>query len=638
MHPIIIALFLPLLGAILIRVGAARMNHFGAAKLASAAVGLAHLFAWVAFIIMMGYSPENRIRDIVLFPLLQVGDVGISFLLRWDPLSQLMLMVVTGVAFLIHLYSSSYMEGDDRYPYFFADLNLFVFSMLLLVLAGNFFLMFAGWEMVGLCSYLLIGFWSAKPVAASAGLKAFVVNRIGDAGFILAILMMAASLGSLDYTSVFSGAPQVFMKGSGAALALALFLFCGAMGKSAQFPLHVWLPDAMEGPTPVSALIHAATMVTAGVYMVCRCHTLFELAPAALQFVAWVGAFTAVFAGSIALVQRDLKRILAFSTISQLGLMFLAAGVGAYSAAMFHMFTHAFFKALLFLGAGAIMHALAGELDVWKMGGLARPLRWTFWTFLAGSLALAGAPLTAGFFSKDRILFSAFMSQPNGMALWFMGIFASLLTGLYIFRAVWLVFAGKSRVKRAHEPHDAPPLMRWPLVVLAVMSLLAGFLWLPTSWSHFGPFGTFLEPVLGVGEHYAPPGKEEAIMAFAVAAFIAGLGAAWSLYRRGAVLVKSLGGKLKPVHRVLFNKYWVDEVYRSLIVKPLFRTAAKMEAEIDRDGFDGTAEGLAVSAIDSSSRGREWQTGHTSHYALAMALGLAGLAVLVFVVQTWVLP
>ena len=638
MNPIIAALFLPLLGAILVRGGVSRLKPSEAAKLATASVGLAHLFAWAAFFMMLGLAPEARIQDITLFPLMQVGEVGISFLLRWDPLSQLMLMVVTGVAFLIHVYSSSYMEGDDRYPYFFADLNLFVFSMLLLVLAGNFLLLFAGWEMVGLCSYLLIGFYSAKPSAASAGLKAFVVNRIGDAGFILAILMIAASLGSLDYTGVFAGAPHVFLKGSGAALALALLLFCGAMGKSAQFPLHVWLPDAMEGPTPVSALIHAATMVTAGVYMVARCHTLFELAPAALHVVAWVGAFTAVFAGSIALAQRDLKRILAFSTVSQLGLMFLAVGVGAYSAAMFHMFTHAFFKALLFLGAGAVMHALAGELDVWKMGGLARPLRWIFWTFLIGALALAGAPLTAGFFSKDRILFSAFMAQPNGRALWLMGLTASLMTGLYIFRAVWLVFAGKPRVKRTPEPHDAPALMRWPLVILAVLSLLAGFLWMPASWSHFGPFGSFLEPVLGAGEHYVPPHTEEAAMAFAVAAFLAGLGAAWGLYRQGAAAVKSFGGKLKPLYRLLFNKYWIDELYRAFIVKPLFRTAVKMEAGIDRAGFDGTAEGIAETAMDSSGSGRKWQTGHTGHYALAMALGMAGLAIIVFMIQTMVLP
>jgi len=637
MHPVIAALFLPLLGAVLVRAGAVRLVPSGAARLATAAVGLAHLFSWAAFFLMLSYAPGGRIHDLDLFPLMQIGEVGISFLLRWDPLSQIMLMVVTGVAFLIHLYSVSYMEGDDRYPYFFADLNLFVFSMVLLVLAGNFLLLFAGWELVGLCSYLLIGFWGAQPVAASAGLKAFVVNRIGDAGFIIAILMMAGTLGSLDYTGVFAGAPHVFLRGSGSALLLALLLFCGAMGKSAQFPLHVWLPDAMAGPTPVSALIHAATMVTAGVYLACRCQPLFELAPASLYFVAWVGAFTAVFAGTIALAQRDLKRILAYSTVSQLGLMFLAVGVGAHGAAMFHLFTHAFFKSLLFLGAGAVMHALGGELDVWKMGGLARPLKWTFWCFLAGALALAGAPLTAGFFSKDCILFAAFMAQPNGRALWLMGLAASALTGLYSFRAVWLVFGGTPRVKRAHEPHDPPALMRWPMAALAVLSLVAGFLWLP-SWTHFGPFGRFLEPVLGLSGHYAPPRAEEAAMAFAVAAFLAGVGAAWGLYRRGAQTVKLVGGRLKPLHRVLFNKYWVDEVYRALVVKPLFRTAGRMESGIDRAGFDEAAEGTAGTALESSTEGRKWQTGHTGHYALAMALGAAGLAVLVYLVQTWVLP
>ncbi len=626
MQALVASLFLPLLGAVLCRLGAGILRSGGAARVAVAAVGLSHGFAWLAFGWMMATDGPALSRDIALFPLLTAGDLEVDFLLRWDSLSQLMLLVVTGVGFLIHLYSAAYMERDRRAALFFADLNLFVFSMLLLVLAGNFLLLFAGWELVGLCSYLLIGFWHARPSAAAAGVKAFVVNRVGDAGFLLALLMIAGSLGSLDFTRVFATAPGVFLPGSGAALLLVLLLFCGAVGKSAQFPLHVWLPDAMEGPTPVSALIHAATMVTAGVYLVCRCHGLFELSPPALVFVAWTGAFTALFAATLALAQRDLKRILAFSTVSQLGLMFLGAGVGAYGAAVFHLFTHALFKAALFLCAGAVMHGLAGQLDVWRMGGLARPLRWTFLSFTAAGLALAGAPLTAGFFSKDLILHSAFMSQPGGGCLWGMGLATGVLTAVYIFRALWLVFLGPPRSPEACAAHEAPALMRWPTAVLAGFSLVAGALWLPGSWGLVSPFREFLSASLG-GDTGGMPSVhgEGSLMAAASAAFLAGLGAAWWFYRRGARALKALGGKLRAPYRVLVSRYYIDELYAGLVRK-LYAFAGRAEEGFDRGVVDRAAHGAANAALAASGRGRGLQTGNFGHYALAFAGGAAALA------------
>jgi len=623
------ALVLPLIGAALIRLGATRMKPYGAPVIASLAVGLSHLLSWVALFQLLGEPPEERSHDLFLYSFFSVGGLNADVVLRWDTLSQVMLMIVTGIGFLIHLYSAAYMEGDDRYPYFFADLNLFVFSMLLLVLGGNFLLLFVGWELVGLCSYLLIGFWSFKASAADAGRKAFLVNRIGDAGFILAILIIATTLGALDYTSVFANAPQAFEVGSWAALVLALCLFCGAMGKSAQFPLHVWLPDAMEGPTPVSALIHAATMVTAGVYMVCRCHVLFELAPAVLTFVGWVGAFTALLAGSMALAQNDLKRILAYSTVSQLGFMFLGVGVGAYDAAMFHLFTHAFFKALLFLAAGSIMHAMAGELDIWKMGGLRKVLPVTFVTFLIGTLALTGAPLTAGFFSKDELLWRAFQAHPQGVALWIAGLAASLLTACYSVRALWLVFFGAPRYGADTHPHESPPLMLWVLVALSVGSLVAGYLWMPAALGGFAPFAQFLEPALGLrGAHPPAPGVQVAVMAAAVAVFVVGAGAALAAYREGGRLAKRVAKSAGRWYRLLRDKYYIDEIYDACIVKPLYAVMSWLEFKVDRSAIDDSANHLADGVFRASELGRLWQSGYVRHYALAFSLGAAMLAIL----------
>ncbi len=631
---VLLALLLPLAGAALIRLSAGRLKPHGAPILACLAVGTAHCLSWVAFVQMISFPATARIHDLPLFTFMEVDGLNLGAVLRWDPLSQMMLMMVTGIAFLIHLYSVAYMEGDERYPYFFADLNLFVFSMLLLVLGGSFVLLFAGWELVGLSSYLLIGFWSQKPSAADAGRKAFLINRIGDFGFLLGLLLLATRLGALDYTTVFAKAETVFPAGSGIALAVALLLFCGAVGKSAQFPLHVWLPDAMEGPTPVSALIHAATMVTAGVYMVCRCHVLFALSPAAMTFVGWTGAFTALLAGVIGLAQNDLKRILAYSTVSQLGLMFLGAGVGAWDAAMFHLFTHAFFKALLFLGAGSVMHAMAGELDVWKMGGLRRVLPVTFATFLVGTLALTGAPLTAGFFSKDELLWRAFAAHEGGRALWAAGLAASLLTAVYSFRALILVFFGEARWDHhAVHPHESPRLMTVPLVVLAVGAVGTGYLWLPHFAGHFTPFAEFLAPALGGGLAEAhgevePVRPQLVAMAAAVAVFLAGLGFAMGLYRSAGAAATRLAARLGALHELAHEKFLFDEVFAAVFVRPLYAVAGFLERRLDRGVIDAGLDEAAEGVADAGESGRVWQSGYLRHYALAIALGAALLALL----------
>ncbi len=633
---VVFALVLPLIGAAVIRLFAPRMKPVAAAIIASGAVGLAHLVSWVALFALLGEPPTERSHDLELYTFFTTGDLKASIALRWDTLSQVMLMIITGIGFLIHLYSAAYMKGDEKYQYFFADLNLFVFSMLLLVLGGNFLLLFAGWELVGLSSYLLIGFWSHKSSAADAGKKAFLVNRIGDAGFIVAILLIITAVGALDYTTVFERAPGAFPMGSGAALALALCLFCGAAGKSAQFPLHVWLPDAMEGPTPVSALIHAATMVTAGVYMVCRCHVIFELAPVALVFIGWVGAFTALLAGSMALAQNDLKRILAYSTVSQLGFMFLGVGVGAYDAAMFHLFTHAFFKALLFLCAGSVMHAMAGELNVWKMGGLRRVLPVTFVTFLIGTLALTGAPLTAGFFSKDELLWRAFMAHPHGLALWGAGLAASLLTGIYSFRALWLVFLGKPRYGANVHPHESPRLMLVPLWILAVGSVVAGYLWLPAALGGFAPFAQFLEPALGGAAHAPDHGaasQQVSAMAAAIAVFVIGLVVASVSYKRGGRLARRVARSSGGLYRVLRDRYYIDEAYAAVIVRPLYSVAGWLERWIDRAGIDRSTERIVGGVVRASEIGRAWQSGRIRHYALAFSLGAALLAILPFIAK-----
>jgi NADH-quinone oxidoreductase subunit L len=500
------------------------------------------------------------------------ADVG--FLL--DPLSSIWLLFVTGVGMLIHIYSIGYMGHEGGYYRFFGYLNLFMFSMLTLVLGNNYALMFVGWEGVGLCSYLLIGFYFHRKSASDAANKAFIVNRIGDAGFLLGMFTIAWYFGSFRFTEVTEMARSGhFAMGDPVITAATLLLFVGACGKSAQLPLYVWLPDAMEGPTPVSALIHAATMVTAGVYMVARSNALFVLAPTSMKTVAIVGVLTAIFAASIGLVQNDIKRVLAYSTVSQLGYMFLALGVGAFSAGVFHVFTHAFFKALLFLGAGSVIHALSGEQDLRNMGGLAQKIPTTFGTMLAATLAIAGIPPLAGFFSKDEILWRSWVANP---ILWAIGFATALMTAFYMFRLVYLTFWSPSRVDHEveHHIHESPTSMTGPLVVLAFFSITAGFLGIPHSLGGSNRFERFLEPVFareatvaGAEREVPPPAREEktdpteyVLMLLSVGAAVAGWGMAGRAYRQaGKGYTEPIAAAAPPVYDVLLNKYYVDEAY-----------------------------------------------------------------------------
>jgi NADH-quinone oxidoreductase subunit L len=538
-----------------------------------------------------------------------------------------MVLVVTGVGFLIHVYSVGYMDHDASFRRFFLYLNLFMFSMLTLVLAANFLVMFVGWEGVGLCSYLLIGFWMERPSAAKAGMKAFVVNRIGDYGFLLGMLTIFTWTGSLDYGRVFAAAPAVF---AGATLAITfatLALFLGATGKSAQIPLYTWLPDAMEGPTPVSALIHAATMVTAGVYMVARCHVLFGMAPFSLETVAVIGAATALFAATIGVAQNDIKRVLAYSTVSQLGYMFFACGVGAFGAGIFHLMTHAFFKALLFLGAGSVIHALSGEQDMRRMGGLAGRLPWTHGVMLVACIAIAGIPPFAGFFSKDEILSSAFASGHYGV--WIAGLLAALLTAFYMFRLYILTFRGSSRLthEAEHHLHESPPVMIAPLVVLAVLSIVGGFVGLPfQEGGHV--LERWLEPVFaaGPGAHAVPSlgaGAEWALILVSVVVALLGIGLAFRTYAKAAG--EPVAEKMPRVYDVLEHKYWIDELYDTLFVRPTRALAEVFWRFWDEKIVDGTVNGVAYVVEWASAVLRVFQTGFVGTYALFLTIGVAAL-------------
>jgi len=548
-------------------------------------------------------------------------QVDWGFLL--DPLSSVMILVVTGVGFLIHVYSTGYMAHDNGYYRFFGYLNLFVFFMLMLVLANNYALLFVGWEGVGLCSYLLIGFYFQKKSAADAGKKAFIVNRIGDAGFVLGMLLMLSIIGTVRFTdvnSVLRGghfAPET--AGFGVLSAMALLLFIGATGKSAQFPLYVWLPDAMEGPTPVSALIHAATMVTAGVYMVARSSALFVLTPNTSTVVASVGAFTAILAASIALVQNDIKRVLAYSTVSQLGYMFLALGVGAYWVAVFHLFTHAFFKALLFLGSGSVIHAMSGEQDMRYMGALKNKIPITHWTMWVGSVAIAGIPGLAGFFSKDEILWQAYSSPQGSQALWGIGLVTALMTAFYMWRMMNLTFYGKSRVNPEVEAHihESPASMTVPLTVLAIGSALAGWLGTPRLWNlgeNFHAFETWLAPAFASaaveaakeGEHGAS--LEWILMGFSVAFAVIGIVAARYAYHHKPQVADTLEKALKPLHGLLYNKWYVDEIYDFLFVNGLGKGGGRVLGAFDRTIVDGGVNGTGWLTRLSATISGWWDT------------------------------
>jgi|KBSSwiStaDraftv2_1062776.scaffolds.fasta_scaffold95473_2 NADH-quinone oxidoreductase subunit L len=568
------------------------------------------------------WSGETFVGE--LFPWIAAGTFKAGLTVQVDQLTAVMLLVVTGVGFLIHLYSAGYMHGDPGYARFFTYLNLFVFSMVMLVLAGNFLVLYVFWEAVGLCSYLLIGFWYEKKSAADAGKKAFIVNRVGDFGFGLGIMLIWVTFGTLDYGAVFGKADASVSVGTYTAIALLLFM--GACGKSAQLPLHTWLPDAMEGPTPVSALIHAATMVTAGVYMVARCHKLFEMAPVSLEVVAWVGGITALFAATIGLVQTDIKRVLAYSTISQLGYMFVGVGVGAYAAGIFHLVTHAFFKALLFLGAGSVIHGLHGEQDLRKMGGLKSKMLTTTITFLVGALGLAGVPPLAGFFSKDEILAATFF---EGHRLLFLILLAgAFMTAFYTFRLVILAFFGAPRMSQEarRHVHESPAVMTLPLVVLAVLTVVAGVA-LGAPSSHGTVFSRFLAPVLPLAEEeHGAAGK--VILLVSVLVAVAGVFFAWVMYGRRPVKAEEIGEPRNALHTLLLNKYYVDELYDAAIVNPLLRLFRWSARVFDLRVIDGIVNGVGSMVVGWARSLRRVQTGFVMNYALTMLLG--ALAVVAF--------
>ena len=609
---------LPLAGA-LVNLALGRRLGRRAHWVAVPAIGLAFVVALLAFV-RVWRGGETFTGP--LFDWIVAGTFRAPVTLQLDQLSAVMLLVVTGVGFLIHVYSIGYMHEDPDYPRFFTYLNLFVFSMVMLVLAGNFLLLYVFWEAVGLCSYLLIGFWYTRESAANAGKKAFIVNRVGDCGFALGIMLLWTTLGTLEYGEVFAKAPTLAI---GTATAISLLLFLGACGKSAQLPLHVWLPDAMEGPTPVSALIHAATMVTAGVYLVARAHSLFERSGVALDVVAWVGVLTAVFAATIGLVQTDIKRVLAYSTVSQLGYMFIGVGVGAYAAGVYHLVTHAFFKALLFLGAGSVIHALSGEQDLRKMGGLARKLPATWYTMLIATVAISGLPPFSGFFSKDEILAGAFFAgKPVIFAL---GLIGSALTAFYMWRLLFLTFLGSSRVDHevAHHVHESPPVMTVPLALLAVLAAGAGVWGLPGE--HGSAIGRFLAPVLA-GGHEAEAGHHGPawiLMAVSVAAALGGIAVAWTMYVRGRADLGKIGVPQNAVHRLFLNKYYVDEFYDRVIVQPLYAFSRWCAETVDAGVIDGAVNGVATVVERAAGWLRRYQTGFVMNYALSMLVGVVAL-------------
>ncbi len=562
---------------------------------------------------------SGRPETIYLFSWIPV--VGADVAILWDPLSALLTMIVTGVGALIHLYSIGYMHGDERFPRFFAYLNLFVASMMILVLASNYAVMFIGWELVGLSSYLLISFWFTKPSAAAAGKKAFVVNRIGDWGFLVALMIIFASFGTFDFVTIFATAPGVIT--TGVATAITLLLFVGATGKSAQIPLYIWLPDAMEGPTPVSALIHAATMVTAGVFMMARSAVLFEMAPASGVVVAIVGAATALVAAVIAVTQMDIKKVLAYSTISQLGYMVLAIGVGAYTAGVFHLTTHAFFKAVLFLGAGSVIHAMADEQDMRKMGGLRKAMPITFLAMTAGWLALAGIFPFSGFWSKDEILAAVFERGGAWLILWVIGVIAALLTAFYITRLYVMTFFGKPRWSEGKHPHEAPRTMTIPLLVLATFATFVGFF----NTSARLTFEHFLEPSFALVRGVEPPPLSLVLILATLTLGVAVSGLVWSWLRYNGTELPVESGRFWQ--RGL-DAFGVDDLYGKVVVAPGKKIAGWFSETVDPKGLDGVAHGIAKGVRTSGEGMRALQSGQVRSYAGGIAV--AGIVLIIALV------
>lgn len=631
---IYLTVLLPLTGFLINGIFGSRIkNEKVIGTIGSGVIGISFLIALGAFFETLSLPIEQRQLIVTLFTWLDVGGLNVSFAYQVDQLSLVMALIVTGVGFIIHVYSIGYMHGDKGFWRFFSYLNLFIFAMMNLILADNFVLLFLGWEGVGLCSYLLIGFWYdrkfEKSTTSDAAKKAFIVNRIGDFGFLLGMFLIFLTFGSLNFNEVFSKA-NTFSVSASIYGFITLFLFIGATGKSAQIPLYVWLPDAMAGPTPVSALIHAATMVTAGVYMVARCSVLFASAPQIMIVVAIIGLMTAFFAATIGIVQNDIKKVLAYSTISQLGYMFLAMGVGAFSAGIFHVMTHAFFKALLFLGAGSVIHAMHEEQDIQRYGGLKKYMPYTAITFLIAALAISGIPPLSGFFSKDEILWYSFAN--GSFILWLVGVVTALMTAFYMFRLYFLTFEGKERFGHDKHPHESPKVMTIPLIVLAILSVIGGFVGIPEVFSgeHGNQFHNWLAPIFkdadrklmhfGLHSHF----EEILLMVISVIGATASILLARYIYLKKPEIASQTANRFRGLYNLLWNKYFVDEIYDATVVNPIVTVSRNVLWKIaDNKVIDGTVNGVAKLVDIISATIRKIQTGVTQLYALVMVLGIA---------------
>lgn len=572
---------------------------------------------------------------ITLFDWITVGSMNIPFAFQVDQLSVIMLFIITGVGTLIHVYSMGYMSHDEGYGKFFAYLNLFIFFMLLLVMANNYVVMFIGWEGVGLCSYLLIGFWNKNFEFGNAARKAFIMNRVGDLGFLIGIFLIFQNFGSVIYTEVFEQAQQTEV-GNEAMLAITAFLFIGAMGKSAQIPLFTWLPDAMAGPTPVSALIHAATMVTSGIYMIVRSNVLYTLAPGTLEFVAWVGVATAVLAATIGMFQNDIKKVLAYSTVSQLGYMFIGLGVMAYTSGFFHVITHAFFKALLFLGAGSVIHAMSDEQDIRKMGGLWGKIKVTAITFLLGTVAISGLPPFAGFFSKDEILAHTFA---HNKLMWALALLGSFMTAFYMFRLFFITFTGSFRGTKdqAAHVHESPSSMTIPLIVLAIFSISGGFIGFPEVMHLPHLLADFLNPIYEgsrlvnpeFGMLHIEHSTEWILMAISVGVALAAILLAYNLYAKGKN-IPAEDSEITGIQKVIYDKYYIDELYQAIFIKPTQALSRVFSSTVEPKGLDGIVRGVGNTVDFLSSKLRKIQTGGTTVYLFSMCIGIAVILIVNF--------
>jgi NADH-quinone oxidoreductase subunit L len=624
----------PLLGFLLNGLGFRKLPKSIVAPIGIGASLLSFIFTVLAYnqLSNSGFQPII----VHVFDWITVGNLNIPFAFQLDQLSILMLFIITGIGTLIHVYSMGYMSHDEGYGKFFAFLNLFLFSMLLLVMGNNYVVMFVGWEGVGLCSYLLIGFWNKNTEYGNAARKAFIMNRVGDLGFLIGIFLIINTFGTVVYSEVFSKATSGFEVGNTTLMAITFFLFVGAMGKSAQLPLYTWLPDAMAGPTPVSALIHAATMVTSGIYMIVRSNVLYTLSPATLEFVAWIGVATALLAATIGMFQNDIKKVLAYSTVSQLGYMFIGLGVMAYTSGFFHVITHAFFKALLFLGAGSVIHAMSNEQDIRKMGGLFGKIKITAITFLLGTIAISGIPPFAGFFSKDEILAHTFA---HNKLMWALAVLGSFMTAFYMFRLFFVTFAGNFRgtKEQEHHLHESPASMTLPLIVLAILSVIGGFMGIPEIFHFPHALAEFLNPIYEgsrtvnpeFGKLHIDHSTEWLLMAISVAVAVVAIVFAYIRFGKGNN-VPAEDSEITGVQKLIYNKYYVDEGYQSMFINPVKKMSAFFSRTVEPKGFDGGVIGVGNLVDFLSGTLRRIQTGSTATYLFAMVIGIALIMALNF--------